>query len=299
MSIGGGRASVSTTPTAPASPAASLAAAPATLTSSEIISMIKKGTRSAEPSAVAEDGEGRTASSPSRRGLLTVQAAPRDDMAMLGLAETIRAAHADRTSLALGLDSEAIITAMSAASPVPPAVLCATVSSPWAEIGSSAAGGSGGRRAASQNSLEAILPACYNVQAAPHAATRIGSFTEETLFYMFYGMPRDRMQEMAARELTLNRSWRYHRDLRAWIMPGSATTTAASMTAGISALQMSPSPSLPRATPDLDGAGTATYIVFDAGTWSKVRRELPIVREEQLEDRFAATPKPLPPSPHP
>jgi hypothetical protein len=209
-------------------------------------------------------------------------------MAMMGLAELIRTAHSDRSSLALGLDSEAIITSLSAT----PAgidqegggtpMLSKLMTSPWAETGS--------RRGQHANSLESILPPCYNVQAPPHAATRIGTFTEETLFYMFYGMPRDRMQEMAARELTLNRGWRFHKDLRIWVIPSSATPTAASMTAGISALRMSPAPT---STAELvgDTAETASYITFDAGTWSKVRRELPILKNEVLEDRFTKVDK--------
>lgn len=241
----------------------------------------------------------------------------------MGLAEIIKRAHADRNSLALGIDSEAVITAMSA---IPEAggnlgevgggtssassdsnssqlMLSKLLSSPWAEIGlplrRSVATGTGHHPLA-PNSLEAILPVCYNVQAPPPAATRIGAFTEETLFYMFYGMPRDRMQEMAARELTLARGWRYHKELRLWVLPASVTPTASSMTAGISALRMSPAPlsaatatgtvSPPsKGSPNLEDATTASYIIFDPNTWSKMRRELPVLREEQLEDRFAGS----------
>lgn len=240
----------------------------------------------------------------------------------MGLAEVIKRAHADRNSLALGIDSEAVITAMStipetggnpgetvggvlSASPdsnSSPLMLSKLLSSPWAEIGlplrrNVAAGV--GHHPLAPNSLEAILPVCYNVQAPPPAATRIGAFTEETLFYMFYGMPRDRMQDMAARELTLARGWRYHKELRLWVLPASVTPTASSMTAGISALRMSPAPSSTvttagivspalKGSPNLEGATTASYIIFDPNTWSKMRRELPVLREEQLEDRFAS-----------
>lgn len=223
-----------------------------------------------------------------------------DDLGMEGLAERIRAAHnGPASSLALGLDSEAIITALTnAASALDDAeesapttggtvMLSRAFTSPWAEIG----GGSlPGRR--TQTSLEAILPACYNVQAPPHAATRLASFTEEALFYMFYGMPRDRMQEMAARELTLNRGWRYHKELRLWLLPSSATPTASSMTAGISALRMSPLPTTPKEvkSPGMETAhDTASYVVFDPNTWSKIRRELPFIKEALLEDRFTAS----------
>lgn len=49
--------------------------------------------------------------------------------------------------------------------------------------------------------LESVLPACYNVQASPPVTSKISSFTDETLFYMFYAMPGDKMQDLAAREL--------------------------------------------------------------------------------------------------
>lgn len=256
------------------------------------------------------------------------KAKPADDYRMMGLAEIIKRAHADRNSLALGIDSEAVITAMSAipeagssteaASMGPQStgsalsvsadsgstllVLGKVLSSPWAEVGlpprrTAASGAS--HHPLAPNSLETILPVCYNVQAPPPAATRIGAFTEETLFYMFYGMPRDRMQEMAARELTLARGWRYHKELRLWILPASATPTASSMTAGISALRMSPAPTgvstatgagslSSKASPGLDDAITASYIVFDPNTWSKVRRELPVLHEDLLEDRLTS-----------
>lgn len=44
------------------------------------------------------------------------------------------------------------------------------------------------------------LPSCYNVQPPP-ANTKIGNFSDETLFFIFYSQPRDAMQEMAAHEL--------------------------------------------------------------------------------------------------
>ena len=95
------------------------------------------------------------------------------------------------------------------------------------------------------------------------------------------------MQEMAARELTLNRSWRFHKELKIWLMPNSATPTASSMTAGISALRMSPAPISAKSptVPDIKDV-TASYIVFDPNTWTKVRKEFPLIKEEALEDRF-------------
>lgn len=47
------------------------------------------------------------------------------------------------------------------------------------------------------------LPSCYNVQPPP-ANTKIGNFSDETLFFIFYSQPRDAMQEMAAHELCVS-----------------------------------------------------------------------------------------------
>ncbi len=86
---------------------------------------------------------------------------------------------------------------------------------------------------------EFTLPACYNVQPPP-ANTKIGNFSDETLFFIFYSQPRDAMQEMAAHELSVSRiapvssaaslltflllhdcsykhNWRYHKELRLWL----------------------------------------------------------------------------------
>ena len=60
------------------------------------------------------------------------------------------------------------------------------------------------------------LPACYDVPSAVTQQLKVQSFSEETLFYIFYTMPRDAMQEAAAVELT-NRNWRYHKELKMWL----------------------------------------------------------------------------------
>ena len=45
-------------------------------------------------------------------------------------------------------------------------------------------------------------------------------FQLETLFYIFYNMPRDTLQAYAATEL-YNRDWRYHKDLKLWFTRAS------------------------------------------------------------------------------
>jgi len=45
------------------------------------------------------------------------------------------------------------------------------------------------------------LPSCYNVHPPPPAQSKINSFADETLFFIFYATPRDTLQEVAAQEL--------------------------------------------------------------------------------------------------
>ena len=65
------------------------------------------------------------------------------------------------------------------------------------------------------------LPACYNVQPPP-AQQKIGNFSDETLFFIFYSQPRDAMQELAAIEL-YKHNWRYHKELRLWLTKEAGT----------------------------------------------------------------------------
>ena len=47
----------------------------------------------------------------------------------------------------------------------------------------------------------APLPQCYQVPAVPDLASKVVHWSEGTLFYVFYGMPGDQVQLIAAQEL--------------------------------------------------------------------------------------------------
>ena len=49
------------------------------------------------------------------------------------------------------------------------------------------------------------LPNCYTVVNTQPVHSKIGSFSDETLFYIFYTMPRDIMQEVVVAELYVAR----------------------------------------------------------------------------------------------
>ncbi|KAJ2579160.1 transcriptional regulator, partial [Coemansia sp. RSA 1836] len=108
------------------------------------------------------------------------------------------------------------------------------------------------------------LPPCYNASQPPHAVTRMPSFTDETLFYMFYTMPREELQLAAAEEL-YRRQWRYHKELRLWLTKDP---------------ESQPTARTPRGE-------QSVFIFFDPGVWQKVKKEF-LVMYEMLEDRGTA-----------
>jgi CCR4-NOT transcription complex subunit 2 len=74
-----------------------------------------------------------------------------------------------------------------------------------------------------------VAPGCYMLSSAPIQADQMSRFQIETLFYMFYSMPKDVMQGMAAVEL-YRREWRYHSELRSWLKVSTQSEGAASGT---------------------------------------------------------------------
>ena len=54
---------------------------------------------------------------------------------------------------------------------------------------------------------------CCTRQPPPLKTSHLSKFQLETLFYIFYAMPRDVLQAYAAQEL-YQRDWQYHRDLK-------------------------------------------------------------------------------------
>ncbi|ESW98778.1 hypothetical protein HPODL_04388 [Ogataea parapolymorpha DL-1] len=80
--------------------------------------------------------------------------------------------------------------------------------------------------------------------------SRISSFNDETLFFIFYSKPRDVLQELVARELN-NRNWRYHKDLQVWLTKDSSVE------------------------PTVNGPGSenGTYVFFDPTSWEYVTKD--------------------------
>lgn len=104
------------------------------------------------------------------------------------------------------------------------------------------------------NSLQPpfTIPRCYKIGSVGVQTDKLTTFTDETLFFIFYTMPRDTMQELAAQEL-ISRSWRYHKQLRLW-------------------LTKDPDGEEPRQQQNSTGE-QGTYIFFDPYTWEKTKKE--------------------------
>ncbi|KAJ5273207.1 hypothetical protein N7478_008332 [Penicillium angulare] len=108
------------------------------------------------------------------------------------------------------------------------------------------------------------LPACYEVTSIQALQSRIPGFSDETLFYIFYSMPRDIMQELVAEEL-MGRKWRYHKLERCWLTRDETYPGPVDVERGVSE--------------------RGVYLLWDPASWKKIRREF-VLRYEDLDNRL-------------
>lgn len=127
------------------------------------------------------------------------------------------------------------------------------------------------------------LPAIYNVATVPPGPLKVRTFSDDTLFYMFYSYPRDALQELAAQELyappplpsipqltlcSYARSWRFHKEQRVWLTKdGSA-----------------------QASSKVPGGETGAWVVFDPEAWARERKEATVLWADLEEKTHAAFP---------
>ncbi|WCJ41160.1 NOT2 / NOT3 / NOT5 family [Euphorbia peplus] len=127
------------------------------------------------------------------------QSAP-DPFGLLGLLSVIRMSDPDLTSLALGIDLTTLGLNLNSTEN-----LHKTFGSPWADE-------------PAKGDPEFSVPQCYYAKQPPALHQGYFSkFTVETLFYIFYSMPKEEAQLYAANEL-YNRGWFYHKDIRLWFI---------------------------------------------------------------------------------
>jgi CCR4-NOT transcription complex subunit 2 len=120
-----------------------------------------------------------------------------DRYGLMGILAVIRMTEPDLNTLALGTDLTSLGLNLNSSD-----CLYATFASPWAD-------------SPVQREPEFTLPQCYYMQPPALKTGHFSKFQLETLFYIFYNMPRDTLQAYAATEL-YNRDWRYHKDLTLW-----------------------------------------------------------------------------------
>jgi len=125
----------------------------------------------------------------------------------MGLLSVIRMTDQDLNTLALGTDLTTLGLNLNSSE-----CLYATFASPWAD-------------SPAQRDPEFSLPQCYYMQPPALKTGHFSKFQLETLFYIFYNMPRDTLQAYAATEL-YNRDWRYHKDLKLWFTKASRAGSA-------------------------------------------------------------------------
>lgn len=175
------------------------------------------------PSKAADPLGGASASigadaHPLPAGLFSKGQAPSDGkdgrFGLGGLMETNRSTDKEAYTLALGMDLTTFGLNLNSAES-----LYLSFSSPFADSST----GSGGEPAYS-------IPQCYNMHPPALKTEHLSKFHLETLFYMFYQLPRDILQACAAQEL-YRRDWRYHAELRLWLKPRSPAELAQSHSA--------------------------------------------------------------------
>ncbi|KZF25389.1 hypothetical protein L228DRAFT_244216 [Xylona heveae TC161] len=199
-----------------------------------------------QPQSFGRDLVDSPGSAPTPQRMQLVQMSELDRYGLPGLLGMIRHESEDLASLTVGQDLTALGLDLNQPDNNP---LYHTFASPFAEAGSRPI------------EPEFTVPACYSVQNVHPLQSKVTSFSDETLFYIFYSMPKDIMQEVAAGELT-NRNWRYHKEQKQWLTKD---------------MNYEPVPLGPNEE-------RGFYIFFDPNTWQRTRREF-ILHYDSLDSR--------------
>jgi len=170
-----------------------------------------------------------------------------DRFGLLGLLSVIRMTDPDLNTLALGTDLTTLGLNLNS-----PDCLYSTFASPWAE-------------GPSRREPEFFIPMCYYMQTPlPSPVLKMSLFSEETLFYIFYSMPRDLLQAAAASEL-YKRDWRYHKEHKLWLTRVPSET------------------SKPQELFKTTTHERGSFMFFDPAAWEKVRKDNVVIAYDQIE----------------
>jgi len=89
------------------------------------------------------------------------------------------------------------------------------------------------------------LPMCYYMQPPALKTGHLSKFQLETLFYIFYALPKDVLQAYAAQEL-YSREWRFHGELKLWFKRAGPSDGVAN-----------------------SSTGSPQYLYFDINSWER------------------------------
>ncbi|KAH3673050.1 hypothetical protein WICPIJ_009936 [Wickerhamomyces pijperi] len=159
-----------------------------------------------------------------------------DRFGLKGLVPLLRNGTEDKNVFALGTDLS--ILGLDITSRTNDVKISKTFASPWIET--------------SRSEVEPFFetPQELRIKNLPPIDRKLGLFSDETLFFIFYTKPKDILQHQAAKELT-SRNWRYHKDLQVWLTKEPT----------IEPVQVSPT------------SERGVYVFFDPATWEKVKKE--------------------------
>ncbi|KAG6605494.1 putative NOT transcription complex subunit VIP2, partial [Cucurbita argyrosperma subsp. sororia] len=180
------------------------------------------------------------------KSMQSAQSSP-DPFGLLGLLSVIRLSDPDLASLALGIDLTTLGLNLNSSDN-----LHKTFGSPWSDE-------------PVKGDPDFNVPQCYLIKPPPTLHQGYFSkFTLETLFYIFFSMPKDEAQLYASNEL-YNRGWFYHKEQRFWFIRVSNME-----------------PLVKTKTYE-----RGSYLCFDPQTFETVRKDNFVLHYEMVEKRPA------------
>ncbi|CAA2966671.1 probable NOT transcription complex subunit VIP2 isoform X1 [Olea europaea subsp. europaea] len=178
------------------------------------------------------------------KSMQALQSVP-DRFGMLGLLSVIKMTNPGLSSLALGIDLTSLGLNLNSSE-----TIHKKFASPWSDE-------------PARGEPEYSVPECYYAKPPPPVnQSYFARFSQETLFYIFYSMPKDRAQLFAANEL-YTRGWFYHKDLRLWF------TRVKDMEPLV----------------ETNTYERGSYYFFDPNTWQMTRKDNFVLIYEMVEKR--------------
>ncbi|KAI8896623.1 hypothetical protein BC833DRAFT_596783 [Globomyces pollinis-pini] len=164
-----------------------------------------------------------------------------DRFGLGGIIDLLRLSDPDKIMLSSGCDLPSLGLDLSSTDPIHPYFLTPYSDSPVS------------------NTIEPAfkLSSAYNTYKVPNVLKNLKNLTDDTLFYIFYSMPRDILQEAAAQEL-YKRKWKYHKEFKLWLQ-SEETEVSLDCEKGL-------------------------FVFFDPASWTRVKKDW-VLYFDQLEER--------------